>query len=83
MTFSEKNIYNQVCVRVCVCVFFSLSRLFSSPSFSLSLLVVTQIRRHIAGSSPPLPTVGALHLYRENILALSSLVDSRLSCTNI
>ena len=55
MTFSEKNIYNQVCVRVCVCVcvFFSLSRLFSSPSFSLSLLVVTQIRRHIAGSSFP------------------------------
>ena len=26
------------------------------PSFSLSLLVVTQIRGHIAGSSPPLPT---------------------------
>ena len=45
---------------------------------SPSLLVVTQIRGHIAGSSPPLPTtVGALHSYRENISALSSLVDSR------
>ena len=44
----------------------------------LSLLVVTQIRGHIAGSSLPLPnTVSALHFYRENISALSSLVDSR------
>ena len=43
---------------------------------SLSLLVVTQIRGHIAGSSPPLPTtVRALHFYREKISALSSLVD--------
>ena len=48
------------------------------PSFSLSILVVTQIRGHVAGSSPPLPTtVRALHFYRENISALSSLVDSR------
>ena len=47
----------------------------------LSLLVVTQIRGHIAGSSPPLPTtVRALHFYRENISALSSLVDSRRVC---
>ena len=44
----------------------------------LSLLVVTQIRGHIAGSSPRLPsTVRALHFYREKISALSSLVDSR------
>ena len=44
----------------------------------LSLLVVTQIRGHIAGSFPPLPTtVRALHFYREKISALSSLVDSR------
>ena len=49
------------------------SHLLSSP-----FLVVTQIRGHIAGSSPPLPTtVRALHFYRENISALSSLVDSR------
>ena len=42
------------------------------PSF-LSLLVVTQIRGHIAGSFPPLPTtVRALDFYREEILALSS-----------
>ena len=44
----------------------------------LSLLVVTQIRGHIAGSSPPLPTtVLALHFYPEKISALSSLVDPR------
>ena len=44
----------------------------------LSLLVVTQIRGHIAGSSPPLPTtVRALHFYPEKISALSSLVNSR------
>ena len=41
---------------------------------SLSLLVVTRVRGHIAGSSPPLPTtVRALHKCRE----ISSLVDSR------
>ena len=40
---------------------------------TLSLLVVTQIRGHIAGSSSPLPTtVRALHFYRENISALPS-----------
>ena len=54
------------------------SHLLSSPFFSLSLLVVTQIRGHIAGSSPPLPTtVRALHFYHEKISALSYLVDSR------
>ena len=49
------------------------------PSCSLPLpRVVTQIRGHIAGSSPPIPTtVRALHFYRGNISALSSLVDSR------
>ena len=37
-----------------------------------------QIRGHIAGSSSPLlTTVRALHFIRENISALSSLVDSR------
>ena len=42
------------------------------PSF-LSLLVVTQIRGYIAGSSPPLPTtVRALHFYREKISVLPS-----------
>ena len=47
-------------------------------SFHLSLIVVTQIRGHIAGSSPPLPTtVRALHFYREKISALPSLVNSR------
>ena len=54
------------------------SHLLSSPFYSLSLLVATQIRGHIAGSSPPLPTtVRALHFFREKISALSSLVDSR------
>ena len=32
------------------------SHLLSSPFYSLSLLVVTQIRGDMAGSSPPLPT---------------------------
>ena len=48
--------------------------------FSLSLLVVTQIRGHLAGSSPPLPTpttVRALYLYREKTSALFSLLDWR------
>ena len=40
-------------------------------------VVVTQIRGHIAGSSPLPTTVRALHFYREKISALSSLVDSR------
>ena len=54
------------------------SHLLSSPFCSLSLLVVTQIRGPIAGSSPPLPTtVRVLHFCREKISALSSLVDSR------
>ena len=45
----------------------------------LSLLVVTQIRGHIAGSSTPLPTtVRALHCYREKISPLSSLVGMRI-----
>ena len=50
---------------------------FLRPFLFLSLLVVTQIRGHIAGSSPPLPTtVRALHFYREKISALSALLDS-------
>ena len=61
--------------------FFSPSRLLYSPFvFSLPPINsrITQIRGHIAGSSPPHPTtVRALHFYREKILALSSLVDSR------
>ena len=58
--------------------FFLPSHLLSSPFCSLSLLVVTQIRGHIVGSSPHLPTtVRALHFYREKISAVSSLVDSR------
>ena len=53
------------------------------PSCSLSLLVVTQIRGHIAGSSPLLPTtVRALHSCREKISAISSLVDSRRMLTH-
>ena len=60
-------------------LFFS-SHLLSSPFYSPSLLVVTQIRGHILNSRlfSPLPTtVRALHFYREKISALSSLVDSR------
>ena len=58
--------------------FFSIPFILSSPFYSLSLLVVTQIRGHTAGSAPPLPaTVRGLHFYHEKISALSSLVDSR------
>ena len=56
------------------------SQVLSSPFCSLSLLliVVTQIRGHIAGPSPPLPsTVRALHFYRVKISALCTLLDSR------
>ena len=44
------------------------------PSFYLSLLiVVTQIRCRIAGSSPPLTTtVRSLHFHRENIFSFLS-----------
>ena len=58
-----------------------ISLYYLRPSFCPSLLFIvatTQIRGHIAGSFPSLPTtVRALHSYRENISALSSLVDSR------
>ena len=58
--------------------FFSHPMYYRGPSFFLSPLVVTQIRGHIAGSFPPLPTtVRALHFCVEKISALSSLVDSR------
>ena len=41
----------------CLVPFFSFSpsHLLSTPFFSLSLLVITQIRGHMAGSSPPSP----------------------------
>ena len=58
---------------------FSPSHLLSSPFYSVSLPVVTQIRGHIAGSSPPLPTtVRALHFFRERfqlILPSSTRVE--------
>ena len=45
--------------------FFFIPFIILALLFSLSLLVVTQIRGHIAGSSPPLPTtVRVLHFYR-------------------
>ena len=43
------------------------------------LIVVTQIRGHIAGSSPPIHTaVRALHFYREKISALPSSIRVEL-----
>ena len=49
-------------------IIFSSHLLSSRPSCSVSLLVVTQIRGHIAGSSPPLPTtVRALHFIERKI----------------
>ena len=67
-------------VVVVVVVVFAPSHLLSSPLFSIFLLiVVTQIRGHMAGSSRTLPTTTgrALYFYPEKIFALSSLVDSR------
>ena len=61
---------------------------FSIPyiNFALlfSLLVVTQIRGHIAGSSPPLATtVRALHFYHEKISALPSSTRVELCLTTL
>ena len=66
---------------MCADFFFVPSHLLYSPFFSLSILVVTQIRGHIARSSPPsqllyVRLVPCL-FYRERTQALSSLVDSR------
>ena len=55
-----------------------------SVFFFPSLLAVTQIRGHIAGSSPPLPTtIRVLYFYREETLALpsSTRVEMRLPPT--
>ena len=56
-----------ICTRIAHHFFFPPCHLYLRPSI-LSLLVATQIRGHIAGSSPPLPTtVRALHfLSRED-----------------
>ena len=62
----------------CFCFSFFLPIFYLRPSFSLSLLVVTQIRGHRASSSPLLPTtVRAFHFHRDKISTLSSLFDSR------
>ena len=54
-------------------VFFFPAHLLSSPFYSFSPLVVTQIRGHTAGYSPSLPTaVRTLHFYRENLWVLLS-----------
>ena len=60
-------------------IFHPMYLVLSPPVFSLSLLVVAQIRGHIySGLSFPLPiTIRAFHRYREKAYALSSLVDSR------
>ena len=46
--------FGTICAGVHYTFFFP-SRLISAPFFSLYLLVVTQIRGHIAGSPPPYP----------------------------
>ena len=79
-TFNYLHLYLEITATCAFSfLFFFPSHLLSSPFFSLSLLVVTQIRCHIAGSSPPLPTtVRALHFYREKISALSSPSSTRV-----
>ena len=51
--------------------------LLSTSFHYLFLVVVTQIRGHIAGSPPVPTTIRAFHVYCEKTSALSSLVDSR------
>ena len=68
------------CVRKNTFFFIPFTEYYLRPSV-LSLLVVTQIPGHIAGSSPPLPTlVRALHFNREKIPALSSLLVISSDC---
>ena len=59
-------------------IYFFSHAMYYFAFYSLSFLVVTQIRGHIAGSSSPLhTTVRALHFYSEQTSPLSSLVESR------
>ena len=58
--------------------FLSIPFILPLPFCSLSLLVVAQMRGHIAGSSPPLPTTvrAALHfLSREDFSSFFELMD--------
>ncbi|CAN0387298.1 unnamed protein product, partial [Laminaria digitata] len=71
------NLVNEVGLGDQVPFFFSSLHLLSSPFFSRFLLVVTQIRDHKAGSSPPSPLRYAPSFLSEKSSALSSLVDSR------
>ena len=70
---------NSFCFCFCFCfVFFSIPFIIFALLFLLSLLIVTQIRGYITGSSPSLSTaVRDLYFCLQNISALSSLVDSR------
>ena len=78
--FAQESIGLYLCTHA---IFYSVllpSHLLPSLFFSLSLLVVTQIRGHIASFPPPPLHHGSClgrHFYRENISAISSLVDSR------
>ena len=83
------EISGRVCVNLLVTLFFSFSpsHLLSSPFFSLSLLVVTQIRGHIAGSffsSPPHYGSCLAILSREDVihLVLPSWTRVELQCNN-
>ena len=80
LRFSRReNGYLEVTIRIFYGDFFSPCHLLSSPFYSLSLLAVTQIRGHIAGSSPPSNPLRFVPCicYREKISALFPLVDSR------
>ena len=58
---------------LCPTFFFFPAHLLSSPFYSFSPLVVTQIRGHTAGYSPSLPTAArTLHFNRENLWVLLS-----------
>ena len=61
----------------CILFYFFHPIYYLRPPFSLSLLVVAQIRGHIAGSSTPLPTtVRASHFFIANDTKCDIRVDS-------
>ena len=73
VTAAAMNVYSCWLYSFWDFVFFSISLIISALLF-LSLLVVTQTRGHIVGSSPLPTTVRALHFYGENISALLASV---------
>ena len=75
--FSNLSTYTStICCGARVCAFLFSICYYLRPSFSLPLLVVTQIRGHISRLFSPRPTaVRTFDFYREKTSALSSLLN--------